>query len=403
MTTLHISTFDTLYALEIDEASRGASSIAIDRVGAFDIGADVHDIGFADWGALFALSDGFGERRSRVLSEVDLTDAGLTALASLGADQAFNGLGAGVTGDLMLSEIVSGALLEIDLSAGALTPFAAGAAGGSAGDVTVHEGLVAQTGFDDRGRDLLSFFDADGDPVSSTRMEAEVWGLASLGENNLIGAVGDSIVRIDETSGEVEELYDLSGVIDGAVTGLAFGGPAIHDVLYGGNGSQRIKGGIGDDAIFGGNGEDRLLGARGDDVLGGDNGKDVLRGNAGDDWLAGGNGKDKLAGGGGFDILDGGRGKDRIDGGWGDDLLSGGKGRDTFVFHGRAGDDVVEDWGNGPDRMVMNLRRVDGFADLTLDDTRDGLLITSDRFDRFSVLLADATSDDFDHRDVMFV
>ena len=74
MTTLHISTFDTLYALEIDEASRGASSIAIDRVGAFDIGADVHDIGFADWGALFALSDGFGERRSRVLSEVDLTD-----------------------------------------------------------------------------------------------------------------------------------------------------------------------------------------------------------------------------------------------------------------------------------------------------------------------------------------
>lgn len=54
MTTLHISTFDTLYALEIDEASRGASSIAIDRVGAFDIGADVHDIGFADWGALFA-------------------------------------------------------------------------------------------------------------------------------------------------------------------------------------------------------------------------------------------------------------------------------------------------------------------------------------------------------------
>ena len=47
---------------------------------------------------------------------------------------------------------------------------------------------------------------------------------------------------------------------------VAFGGKAIHDVLYGGNGSQRIKGGIGDDAIFGGNGKDRLLGARGDDV-----------------------------------------------------------------------------------------------------------------------------------------
>jgi uncharacterized protein YkwD len=57
-----------------------------------------------------------------------------------------------------------------------------------------------------------------------------------------------------------------------------------------------------------------------------------LRGGNGTDVLTGGPGDDKLWGGNGKDILNGGNGNDRLIGGLGKDQLTGGGGRDTFVY-----------------------------------------------------------------------
>ena len=73
------------------------------------------------------------------------------------------------------------------------------------------------------------------------------------------------------------------------------------DVIYGGEGNDRVTGGFGNDVIFG---------EGGDDILWGDDGKDVLMGGAGIDVIFGGTGEDIIIGGTGDDILDGGAGQD---------------------------------------------------------------------------------------------
>jgi hypothetical protein len=70
-----------------------------------------------------------------------------------------------------------------------------------------------------------------------------------------------------------------------------------NNLIYAGNGVDKVVAGAGDDIAFGGNGNDDLSGGAGDDHLDGGNGVDVVNGNAGNDWLNGGQGADRLAGG----------------------------------------------------------------------------------------------------------
>jgi Ca2+-binding RTX toxin-like protein len=70
-----------------------------------------------------------------------------------------------------------------------------------------------------------------------------------------------------------------------------------NNLVYAGNGVDKVTGGAGDDFVFGGNGNDNLSGGAGADHVEGGNGVDVLNGNGGNDWLSGGNGKDTLTGG----------------------------------------------------------------------------------------------------------
>jgi Ca2+-binding RTX toxin-like protein len=58
-----------------------------------------------------------------------------------------------------------------------------------------------------------------------------------------------------------------------------------NDVLYGGNGKDKLYGEGGDDVLYGENGKDELYGGDGNDTLYGGNGKDTLYGNDGDDVL----------------------------------------------------------------------------------------------------------------------
>jgi Ca2+-binding RTX toxin-like protein len=59
--------------------------------------------------------------------------------------------------------------------------------------------------------------------------------------------------------------------------------------MHGGNGDDRIFGGLGPNLVFGGTGADHLIGGLRDDILVGGDGSDVLVDTLGDDVLVGGN------------------------------------------------------------------------------------------------------------------
>ena len=107
-------------------------------------------------------------------------------------------------------------------------------------------------------------------------------------------------------------------------------GDAGSDYIYGQNGNDILNGGGGADLLEGGNGTDTLNGDDGADLLRGGTGADTLNGGAGSDTLLGGNGNDTLNGDNGSDTLGGGEGVDILNGGAGDDLLNGDDGNDTL-------------------------------------------------------------------------
>ena len=107
----------------------------------------------------------------------------------------------------------------------------------------------------------------------------------------------------------------------------------VADIIVGGNGNDKVRGGTGGDRLKGGNGNDKLYG-EGDD--------DILNGGAGKDRLFGGEGNDQLKGGGS---------NDRLDGGPGDDILKGGGGRDRFILQEGDGVDTIRGFRLNQDKL----------------------------------------------------
>lgn len=156
-----------------------------------------------------------------------------------------------------------------------------------------------------------------------------------------------------------------------------------NDQLQGDVGNDRLDGGAGSDtAVFTGttavrlnltltgpqatgHGTDTLL--RIENAIAG-SGADVLRGNAAANAFVGNEGDDQLFGAGGADRLTGNNGIDRLDGGTGDDVLTGGLDGDRFIFRTGSGRDVIRDFQNGQDRLVI-LSGADSFADVVVTDS----------------------------------
>lgn len=162
-------------------------------------------------------------------------------------------------------------------------------------------------------------------------------------------------------------------LVDPTLTGG--GTPAssdISNVITGTSRINKLSGTSEGDLINGFGGDDRLYGNKGNDRLDGGSGKDYLSGGAGNDILLGKTGSDRLNGGGGADKLEGGSGADR---------LAGGSGSDAFIFKGRWGQDRIDDFLNGRDKMDL---RGNGFsyssikisaADIDKDGRYDDVLI----------------------------
>jgi Ca2+-binding RTX toxin-like protein len=185
--------------------------------------------------------------------------------------------------------------------------------------------------------------------------------------------------------------------IDGTNFNDTLFGSAYADEIHGRNGADVLFGYGGDDFLFGDAGNDTLIGGAGADALDGgigfdtasyaaaagsvyvnlaantgvygdaqgdtfssiekvvgSNYSDVLVASDADVVFEGGGGHDFLTGGAGFDVLNGGAGNDTLEGGRGFDVLTGGTGADRFVFNGGDGFDLVTDFQQGVDKVVVN-------------------------------------------------
>jgi Ca2+-binding RTX toxin-like protein len=110
------------------------------------------------------------------------------------------------------------------------------------------------------------------------------------------------------------------------------------DIWTGGDSSDRMFGGAGNDTLTGNDGADYIQGGDGNDLLYAGLGNDTVYGDAGTDTIKGDDGNDKLYGGDDIDNIDGGAGNDVIEGGAGyngtiGDTLTGGSGVDTVSYY----------------------------------------------------------------------
>ena len=145
-----------------------------------------------------------------------------------------------------------------------------------------------------------------------------------------------------------------------------------------------------DDNLSGGAGRDDLFGGTGDDTLDGGSDSDDLFGGDGEDTLIGGIGNDDLEGQDGDDILEGGPG---------DDDMRGGFGADIFRFGSGDGDDVIEDFAPGEDKIdLSSISSIDDFSDLEDDIIERGTNVEIRLPGRGEVILENISSlgeDDF--------
>ncbi len=233
----------------------------------------------------------------------------------------------------------------------------------------------------------------------------------NVGEGN--DTIFSSVAVAAAQSANIETIV-LTGAANVDATGdgndNTITGNSGDNTLDGGNGNDTLNGGDGNDTLLGGAGTDTLNGGSGNDVLDGGTAADSLAGGVGDDTyylddagdtivenagegsdkvftsvsvtaaqvanieeivltgsanlnaagddnnntITGNSGDNALNGGGGNDTLNGGGGNDILDGGTGADSLAGGTGDDTYYLDD-AGDTVVENSGEGSDKVFSSV------------------------------------------------
>ena len=186
--------------------------------------------------------------------------------------------------------------------------------------------------------------------------------LGQSGNDTLEGGSGLDMADYSGASGGVE--INLSVQVS-QVVGADQGSDLIRDV-------EIVRGSGFGDTLDGSNGDDTLLGEGGADKLLGRGGNDLVDGGAGDDILRGHNGDDTLNGGAGADNIKSGDGDDTLAGGAGNDVLTGEAGNDLFVFGDGTGEDVINDFQAGGDRISLaGVVEITDFADLSANHMGD--------------------------------
>jgi Ca2+-binding RTX toxin-like protein len=171
----------------------------------------------------------------------------------------------------------------------------------------------------------------------------------------------------------------------GQVAGFSF--PVFRNFLFGD--SQNINDLIngltqdtGNNFVFGGEGNDILLGGSGVDVINGNNNDDRIFGGQDEDILNGNNDNDTIFGGQQRDVINGGNGDNFLSGDLGEDTLTGGGGSDRFLLRNVSGPDIITDFEDGVDSLVLPTSEFPvqpngvTFEDLTITQAEGGTVIS---------------------------
>jgi Ca2+-binding RTX toxin-like protein len=220
------------------------------------------------------------------------------------------------------------------------------------GSTSNRDGIYLLTNTNVEGPSVTEIDNGDGNVIVSIVGTENSDSIAITGGNILTIRIGTKIFKGFAPSDTVV-VYGLGGS-DRIIVNT---GNLFSFVVYGGEGSDYITTGAGDDVISGGGGNDRIAAGPGSNVIDGGDGNDMLTGGNGEDNITGGNGNDRIQGDGGNDTVDGGAGNDMVNGGFGDDTVIGGAGNDNLVGYfgndlllGGAGSDFI---GGGADQDVL--------------------------------------------------
>ena len=251
------------------------------------------------------------------------------------------------------------------------------------------------------------------------------------GNDRLEGAFGDDVLN----GGEGDDVLAGQGGADRLI-----GGPgrdtAAYSLSYAGvevrlhNGT--LRGGDAEGDTFAGteiveytdrDGNTRMVELPDVRHLTGSDHADILAGDLRDNWLRGGGGDDTLYGGpgGGNDVLQGGYGNDSLYGGIGDDhiegnagndllrggpdddRLIGGAGDDTYFFTPGGGDDVIDGFGTGADKIDLTaFEDIRSIADLVVVQEEDNLEVDLSGHGGGSVTLLNTDEADLMDEDFIF-
>jgi len=178
----------------------------------------------------------------------------------------------------------------------------------------------------------------------------DIWGAADYktGNSTYTGPRNSTVDSIWDTGGE--DTFDASARTNDVVLNLneatfsRFGTGHDDVSITFGTVIENAKGGSGDDVITGNRVANEIYGGTGRDAIKGAGGKDFIGGNKGRDMIKGGNGDDTLRGG---------NANDRIFGQNGDDKIFGGRGADKFVFSKGGDFDIIKDFEDDHDLLLL--------------------------------------------------
>ena len=179
------------------------------------------------------------------------------------------------------------------------------------------------------------------DDVSATDGNDAIAALS--GTDNIRGNGGDDTINGNQGDDSIN---------GGDGNDVIYGGQQ-NDNLSGGNGNDIFSGDLGNDVIGGGNNNDLIFSGQGNDNANGDSGNDTIFGSQGEDVLRGNNDNDIIFGGQQADILSGGDGNDFLSGDLQEDTLTGGEGEDHFLLRNVSGADIITDFEDGVDLLVL--------------------------------------------------
>ena len=200
------------------------------------------------------------------------------------------------------------------------------------------------------------------------------------GSDRLISGDGSNLLLGNEGNDTLAASSSRSNTVNNVFNGGA-GNDLIVDRIIGSDSNSLLSGEADNDIILGFNGKDNILGGAG---------ADGINGGAGSDRVLGEDGDDELEGGDGDDLVIGGNGSDFIRGLEGFDTLTGESGVDFFYLIPNTGRDVITDFEDGVDKLVLTpIPRFGSefnFSDLSIVPSNNGTKIVLNETNEIATL-----------------